>query len=305
MRSVGHAALFIAAARGYFKAEGIELDMTAYASDADVVKVMAAGAADFGLMKWGAPVFALAGQGTFKAVAAQLREKESHEGNQFVVSNSAYDRNIRKLEHLPRMVVAIDQLGTVTHYQLAQAALARGIDLRSMTIKLHGTAAASAQAVASGKADIAVLSQAEARNVLTSGQGKLMAWCSEAGEAELGALFASAKMISDRRAVVEKFVRAYRRGAADYFTAFLRRDRYGKRISNAQTQEAAVAVARYAFPRLRLADAVLAVENEIYYMDAQARIDASDLAKQVTWYQAQGLLDKSVDARNVVDLSFK
>jgi NitT/TauT family transport system substrate-binding protein len=39
-------------------------------------------------------------------------------------------------------------------------------------------------------------------------------------------------------------------------------------------------------------------------MDPKARIDMTDIARQLAWYQAQGFVDKSVDAHAVVDLNF-
>src|SRR5215831_9838480 len=48
-RLTDNGALFLAAAQGYFRAEGIDLAMTAYDSDQTVVEKLAAGATDFGL----------------------------------------------------------------------------------------------------------------------------------------------------------------------------------------------------------------------------------------------------------------
>jgi len=48
-RLTDNGALFLAAAEGYFRAEGIELGMTAYDSDQAVAESLAAGTTDFGL----------------------------------------------------------------------------------------------------------------------------------------------------------------------------------------------------------------------------------------------------------------
>jgi NitT/TauT family transport system substrate-binding protein len=39
-------------------------------------------------------------------------------------------------------------------------------------------------------------------------------------------------------------------------------------------------------------------------LDPQARLDAADVERQVEWYKSQSLIDSSVVARNVMDLSF-
>jgi NitT/TauT family transport system substrate-binding protein len=102
---------------------------------------------------------------------------------------------------------------------------------------------------------------------------------------------------------VEKFVHAYRRGAADYAAALLRKDRSSKRISDIKSKEAATTIARYVFPG-RGNDAAATVELGAYYIDPQARLDVADVVRQVAWYKSQGLIDKAIDARTVVDASF-
>ncbi|MBS0245252.1 MAG: ABC transporter substrate-binding protein [Proteobacteria bacterium] len=305
MRNVANGALFVAAARGYFKAEGITLDMTAYPSDADVVKAMASGSAEIGLANWSADTVKLASQGIFKAVAGQIREKNGFEGNEIVISTAAYGRGLRKFDQVGNGIVVVDQVGTSLHYQLVQASRTKGDKAEDFTLKFAGSPSAAARAVAENHADVAVLPMLEARNLLATNQAKLMAWCSQIAEPELGAVFAAAKMLGDRRTVTEKFLRAYRRGAADFFNAFLRLDKYSKRISNKESQQAAKILAFYIHPHAARDEAAAILEGEILYIDPQARLDTADIGARIAWYQAQGLVDKAVTAQNIVDLNFR
>src|SRR5580765_2828841 len=77
-------ALFLAAAQGYFKAEGIDLAMTAYESDQTVAETLAAGTTDFGLAGFTPTAFNFAGKGLIKAIAAQAREKRDYEGTELI-----------------------------------------------------------------------------------------------------------------------------------------------------------------------------------------------------------------------------
>ncbi len=79
--------------------------------------------------------------------------------------------------------------------------------------------------------------------------------------------------------------RAYRRGAADFYAAFLRRDKYSKRVSNKVSHEAAKIIAYYIYPRASL-DQASPPPKRGAYIDAQARLDMADLSKRVAWYQA-------------------
>lgn len=297
-------ALFLADARGYFKAEGLDVQMTAYRTAQDVVEALAANATDFGLADFTAAAFNLGAKGAIKAIAAQAREKQDYEGNDIIASNDAYAKGLHALGDLGDKSVALTQLASSFHYQLGQIARAKHIDLASMTLKPMQSFDVVASAVAKGDVDAAILPAQYARELMTASQAKLIGWYSEIDEQQLGALFASAKAIKSRHAVVEKFVRAYRRGAADFATAFLRHDRYGKHISDAKSQAAAAMIARYVYPGHPVSSTAATVEAGVYFIDPQARLDPADIARQVDWYKSQGLVNQDVDARSFIDLSF-
>lgn len=304
-RAIANAVLFLGVEQGHFKAEGLDVEMTAYATDQEVAEALAGGGADLGLAGFTAQAFNLAGSRKIQAVAAQVREKAEYEGNDIVVSNAAYDRGVRKAENLGGASFATYRLGTALHYQIGQIARLKQFDIGKVTLKPQGSLADIARAIASGAADAAILPGTEARSLLTANQARLVAWYSELDETQLGALFASSKAIETRRAIVEKFVRGYRRAAAEYASVFLHNDRFGKRVTNARTRELSGKIARYVFPGRPAETATANVEAGIYNMDRDARLDAADIARQVSWYQSQSLVDQSVDARAIVDSSFK
>jgi NitT/TauT family transport system substrate-binding protein len=296
-------ALFLAAAQGYFKAEGIDLAMTAYDSDKAVAEMLASGVTDLGLARFTPAAFDAAGKGLIVAIAAQAREKRDYEGNQIIASNIGIQKGLRKFDNLADKTVAVDVLGSTAHYQLMQIARIKHVDPARITVKPLGTVDAIARAVGTDDVDAAIMPSLYARELLMANQAKFLGWYSELDEQQLGALFVSKKMLETRRAAVEKFVNAYRRGAADYAAALLRKDRSSKRISDIKSKEAATTIARYVYPA-RGTDAAATVELGAYYIDPQARLDAADVARQIAWYKAQGLIDKAVDARTVVDAGF-
>ena len=61
------------------------------------------------------------------------------------------------------------------------------------------------------------------REVGGIGDAKLLGWYSDLDEYQFGGLFASPKIIESRRGAVEKFVRAYQKGAAEFAGAMWRR----------------------------------------------------------------------------------
>lgn len=304
LRSVTNSALFLAAAQGYFKAEGLDVDMTAYKTEKDVADAVASGANEFGVGAFTPAAFSYASRGLMKAIAAQVREKTDYEGNQIIVSNAAYARGVRKLDQLGNTSVAITTIGSSFHYQLGQIARVKKFDAKSVTLKPMQTYDAIARAIGTNQADVAILPGHYARELLVASQAKLAGWYSEIDEQQLGALFVTAKMLAEKREIVEKFVRAYQKGAADYYQAFMRHDRYGKRVSNSLSRQVATLIARYTFPGQPLGVAAQTVESSAYFMDQKARLDAADVARQVEWFKAQGLIEATADPAKVVDTSF-
>jgi NitT/TauT family transport system substrate-binding protein len=140
------------------------------------------------------------------------------------------------------------------------------------------------------------------RELLAANRAKLVGWYSELDDLQFGALFVSTKMIATTRTVVEKFVKAYRRGVADYSAALLRKDIHSKRTSDLKSHEAATAIARYVYPDR--SDGAAMVEANAGFIELQAQLDPADIERQVAWYKGRGLIDKNVNARDVIDPSF-
>ena len=301
-RLASNGGLFLAASQGYFQAEGLDVELRAFASANQVAQALAAGAVNFGVTRFNAASLNLAGRGAIKAIAAQARERRGYDGNAVVASNAAYAHGLRKLSDLANKVVAISALGSTMHYQLGQIARLNGFALDGITLKPLQTPDAIARAVEDDKVDAAILPAQYARDLLTASQGKFLGWYAELDEQQLGALFATSAMIATRRATVEKFVRAYRRGVADYAATLLRRSRSGKRVFDGKAEVAATLIAAYIYPDR--SNAARAVAASAYFVEPRARIDVSDIARQIAWYKAQGLVSKDADARAAVDLSF-
>ena len=301
-RLAADGALFLAGVRGYFKAEGIDIQVGAFNTTREVLEAVASGRSDFGLTELTPAAFNLAGRNAITIIAAQAREKRDFEGAELVASNAAYDRGMRKFEDIAGKVVGIETLGTQAHYQLSEVARVKGFKLPSITVQTLQSANELAKAVETGRVDAAILPQPLARDVITASQGKLIGWMSDVDEMQTGALFTTPKMIKDKRETVEKFVRAYRRGVADYAAAMLRRDRYAKRVSDDTSQKAASIIARFVYPDTSTGPSI--VDAAAPYVDPNARIDIDDLERQLAWYKAQGFVEKTVVARSIVDLSF-
>ena len=65
----------------------------------------------------------------------------------------------------------------------------------------------------------------------------------------------------------------------------------------------ATIIARYVHPD-RGTNGAAQVEAGVNFIEPQAGLNGADVERQIAWHKAQGRVDKSVSARDVVDLSF-
>src|SRR5262245_53434324 len=194
-RLADNGALFLAAAAGYFKVEGIDLATTHYESERMVAEALASGATYFALTGFTPAAFNSAGKGTIKTIAARKREKRYYEGTtELVVSNIGFSKGLQKFEDTSGKTVAIDALGSISHYQLEQIARVKKVDMNRVTVKPMQTLDAIVRAIATDEIDAAIMPASYARDLLASNQAKLVGWYSELDEIQFGALFASSKM---------------------------------------------------------------------------------------------------------------
>jgi NitT/TauT family transport system substrate-binding protein len=304
LRFVSSGAVFIAIERGYFKNEGLDVLPTFFEAAQPVAVATASGDLDLGVTAFTGGFFNLAGKGALKIIAAQAKEAKGYEGNVVLVSNAAWDKGFRDVSQFAGHSIGITQIGSSFHYQIGQIVAARGIELKSITIRPLQSLLAMAAALKTGQVDSIIIAPHLARAMTENGDAKPIARYSDIDEYQFGGLFTTPKAIAARRPMLEKFVRAYQKGAQDYFGALLRRDADGRRVFDAASAEAAAMIAKYVYPSEPAQKAATLVEASAFYVDPQARLDVADVLKQIAWYKAQGLVGPEVDGRASLDLSF-
>jgi NitT/TauT family transport system substrate-binding protein len=303
LRFVSSGAVFIAVERGYFKEEGLSIELRFFDAAQPIAVATASGDLDLGVTAFTAGFFNLAGKGALKIIAAQAKEAKGYEGNVVLVSNAAWDKGFRDIGAFAGHSIGITQIGSSFHYQIGQVVAAKGVDLKRITIRPLQSLLAMAAALKTGQVDSIIIAPHLAHAMIANGDAKFIARYSDIDEYQFGGLFTAPKTIASRRPMLEKFVRAYQRGAADYAGALLARDGTGKRIFDTRSDEVAAMIAKYVYPD-KAESAAQLVESSAFYVDSQARLDVADILKQIAWYEAQGLAEPGIDARGTLDLSF-
>ena len=298
LRLASSGPVFVAEDKGYFAAEGLEVELKFFDAAQPVAVATVSGDIDIGVTGLTAGFFNLAGKGALRIVAAQSREEPGYHLNAYVVSKQAYDAGLKSLADLPNHSIAITQVGSTFHYSLGLIADKLHFPLSSLKLVPLQSLPNMASALKGGQVDAAVMPATVAQPLIDAGDVKLLGWVGDETPWQLGAIFTTQRAIDERRPAVAAAIRAYQKGARDFYGAFLKKGADGKPAEGQGAPAILAIVSKFT------GIAPEKVRGGIPYVDPDARLLVRDVYNQVAWYQAQGLVDKEVEAKSIVDLTF-
>jgi NitT/TauT family transport system substrate-binding protein len=290
--------IFIALDKGYFAAQGLEAKLNYFDAAQPVAVATVSGSVDVGVTGLTAGFYNLAGKGQLRIIGAQSREEKGYHLIAYLAGNKAFDAGLTSLKDLPGHSVAVTQIGSTFHYSLGLLAEKLHFPLDKIRILALQSMANEASALQGNQADAALLPATVAIPLVSGGKAHLLGWVGDETPWQLGASFATRRMIVEHRPALVAFIAAYRHGAHDFYDAFLAKDAEGKPKPGAAAPEMTAIIAKYT------GQPVDQIKNSIPFIDPDGKLLVRDIYHQVAWYQAQGLVEKSIDAAGILDLSF-
>ena len=121
---------------------------------------------------------------------------------------------------------------------------------------------------------------------------KLLGYIGDEVPWQLSSIFTTIKT-ADNVAFVERFLRAYKKGAHDYVAAFVGPD--GKRRDEPTAPAVLEIISKY------VGQTPDQIKQAIAYVDPDAKLDVKDLQHQIDWYVSQGMLKNRIDVNAVID----
>ncbi len=297
LRLSSSGAVFIAREKGYFREQGLDADLKIMTAAAQVPVAVTSGDADFGVTGLTAGFFNLAGRGALKIIGAQSREEKGYQLNAYMVTNKAAEGGFNSLKDFAGKRLAVTTTGSTFHYSIGILAAKYGFDVKSVTLVPLQSLPNMAAAFKGAQVDSTIAPVTVARQLEAEGAGRIIGWVGDETPWQLGALVTSPKTIAEKRGVVEKFVRAYAKGAHDYHVAFNARDK-DQEVRGPGYDEAIAILAKV------LEQPADRVRVGLPYVDPEARLNVGDVYNQVEFWQSQALVDRTVDAKAILDLSF-
>jgi NitT/TauT family transport system substrate-binding protein len=283
--------VYIAQDRGYFTAEGLQVELANFESGQSVAVAVASGDIDIGVTGLTAGLYNLASGGQIRVIAGLHREEPSFHMEGYFVSKRAYDAGLTALKDFPGHSVALTTIGSTTHYAVALLAMKYGFPLQSVRILPLQSNSNSAAAVIGGQADAAMVAGVMEGEV-EKGGAKLLGWVGDETPWQIGSVFVSTKT-DEREDMLRHFLAALAKGARDYHDAFTTADE--ARGDGPAAPGALAIMSKY------LGVPAGTLEGQVPYVDPRLGLDVTDMARQIDWYRSQGMVKGDISVEKLVD----
>jgi NitT/TauT family transport system substrate-binding protein len=293
LRLSSSAPVFIAQDKGYFRDEGLDIELKFFDAAQPIAVATTSGDIDFGITAFTAGLYNLAGKGTLKVIGGMSRDKPGYPLIGYFASNKAYAAGLTSPKDLAGKRIAVTQVGSSFHYALGLLADKYGFKLSDVKIVPLQSLSNAAAALKGETVDAALLPISTARLLVDSGGAKLLGWVGDETPWQVGAVFASPKTLADKP-LVTKLLAALTRADREYHDVVLSTVKDGKADLNDKTRPLLEIIAKYTnLP-------VEQVLGNCAYVDPDGKLDVKNVDNQIKWLQEQGFVDKGLDADAII-----
>lgn len=300
LRFTSHSAGFIAFEKGYFREEGLNVTFKFFEAAQPIAVATVSGDVDFGISGVTGGLVNLAEKDAIRIVGGVLHEEEGVDGMMIVASRSAFENGLDEVSKMKGHSFANTQAGSTWHYAVSRVAQAEGFDVSDLRMVPLQKVGAMVAALRSGQVDTMIMVPDIAKPLVESGEVKLLGWVRDSYPGyQISTMFTSTANIAERRDVVERFLRAYSRGIADFNRVML-----GEGVDAAEQEAMIDMIANYVAPDKPREEAALSIRQGAMHLNEEAALDLADVRRQVEWMEAEALVDSGVDMDKLVDTSF-
>jgi len=291
LSAISNAAIYIAVEKGYFREQGIQNDISTFASAAKMVPALVAGELEVSVGAASAGLFNAIAQGaSFRIVADKGQAREGTGFSLLTVRKDLLDSGqVKSVKDLKGKKVSILAKGIIQDYLLDKMAEEVGLGIKDFEIAyLAGPNQFTAYETKAIDAAYAVEPWAArfeekklAVRFRSPDQVKGL------GPVQVAVIIYSGKFIKERRPVAQRWMNAYIK-AAEYFHKRGTKDPEITAILEKYTKVPA--------PVIKVATP--------HYQEPNGRMILASLADQIEWFLKNGYMPRKVSIENAVDLSF-
>src|SRR5213593_175726 len=290
--SISDAAIFIADAKGYFREQGITLDLQTFQSAANMTTPLGTGELDAGGGAPSAGLFNAIGRGVNIRIVADKGSLTPGHGYEAVIVRKDLADRVKSAKDMKGLKVSIAAQDIVPEYSLDAFLRTGGLTIKDITVVPLAFPDMIA-ALANKAIDVAVPTEPTATRILDAGTGVLITRTDVVVPGEQTAVILySEKFAAQNKDAAVRFMKAYLQGARFYNDAFDKKD-------PVKRKEAIDILAK----GTKL-DAALIERVVVPGIDPNGAVNAKSLDAAQQYFVTKGTQQKALDMTTVVDTSF-
>ncbi len=295
LRLTSSAPLFIAAEKGYFADEGLNVELKFMRSAQPVAMALASGDVDVGATGLTAGLYNAASNGLKVSIVADKgRVWPGYRLVGLMVSNDAWEKGVRKLSDLRGKRVGVTQMGSTFHYMLGNILTQNGMGLQDVKVTPLGGVKNMMDAVSANRIETAFMVQPFCTVMEKKQVGHVMLWAGDEMRYQIAAIFFSEKL-AENEGLSLKFLRAYIRACRFYYDNCLTQ-KDGVLVRGPGFDEVIGYIAEYTSRKPSL------IALGLNYNDRDGKLFAEDIQRQIDWYHNHKMVEKRLDAQKIINM---
>lgn len=297
LRLTSHSGSFVALERDYFAQAGLDVELKFFQAAQPMAVAIASGDVDFGVTAITGGLINLAKRGAVKVIGGALSEEPGIQGQVYLASDAAYQAGLTSIANLDGKRYGMTTAGSSFHYMGAKAAAQAGGTPKFVPLQKVG---AIIGALKTGQIDAwsivphigLGLAKGPAVHVIGAVADVLPHY-------QVTTVFTSQKNADTDRGLTESFLAGFGMGVADYNDTMV-----DKKNGDAAIDEMVDLIHKYVYadrPREKAAGSIIAGSMRLNH---DAAINVASVRDQMTWMQAEGLIDSAITLDTFLDTSY-
>jgi NitT/TauT family transport system substrate-binding protein len=289
--TVSDGAIFIANAKGYFKEQGITLELQTFQSAANMTAPLGTGELDAGGGAPSAGLYNAIDRGVKIRIVADKGSITAGHGYEGIIVRKALADKIKSAKDMRGLKISIAARDIVPEYSLNEYLKTGGLTVKDVEVTPLAFPD-MAPAIANGSIDVAVPTEPTLTRILDAGTGVLITRTDVIVPGEQTAVVLFSDKFAQNRDVAVRFMKAYLEGARFYTDAFNKKD-------PAKLKEAIDIIAK----GTKL-DPALIAKVVMPGVDPNGTVNLKSLDAAQQYFVSKGSQQKAIDMTKVVDTSF-
>ncbi|WP_017755376.1 ABC transporter substrate-binding protein [Calidifontibacillus oryziterrae] len=294
LKLTSSAPLFIALEKGFFEEENINASETWFEAAQPIAVATAGGSVDVGATGITASLYNMvAGGQQLWIVADKGREQKGFSSSALLVPN---DSSVAAIEDLKGKKIGITQTGSTFHYMVGRILENHGLTINDVELVPLNSIPGLMDSLKSKQVDAVILNEPNISTVVAEGYGKVITQVGDEIDYQTSGIFFSPAFAENKDLAV-RFMKVYTKATQYYYDAVLTK-KDGELVPGENYDEVVNIIAKYTDQDAER------IKKGLPYMDREGRLLESDIQTQIDWYAKENLIDKAIDATEIVNTGF-